>query len=264
MRTKTSRRSDWPVTARGRTNPRMMVGALLSAICLTALSASVAAAAEVKSNPRAVLELFTSQSCSSCPPADALLKTIEDRPEIIALAYHIDYWDYLGWADTFGSKANSDLQSNYAAARGGSNVYTPQMVVNGGNDVVGSRKDAVEGAIAVASLGIPVALSTENDMLDVSIEGKVGEAESSVWLVTYIDRAEVSVERGENAGHKFAYTQVVTGRRVLSMWDPQAGAHLKLPLDQILTGPSNGAVILVQGEENGFPGKIIGAASFQR
>ena len=82
--------------------------------------------------------------------------------------------------------------------------------------------------------------------------------------MTFIDRADVDVQRGENAGHKLAYTQVVTGRHILGMWDPATGAHLKLPLDEVLAAPSNGAVILVQGEKNGLPGPIMGAASFVR
>ena len=226
------------------------------------LAALPAVAGEVKANPRAVLELFTSQGCSSCPAADALLKIVEQRPDIIALAYHVDYWDYIGWTDTFDAKAYTDRQRAYAAAWGTNNIYTPQLVINGRKDVVGSRKNDVDGAISEASLSIPVSLKADSDMLDVSIDGKPGEAESAVWLVTYIDRALVTVERGENAGQKLPYTQIVTGRHVLGMWDPMTGAHLKLPISEVLSSPSNGAVILVQGEKNGVPGPIMGAASY--
>jgi hypothetical protein len=242
----------------------MEIPALFSVLGLVAFAAAPAFAADVKGQPKAVLELFTSQGCSSCPPADALLKKVDARPDIIALAYHVDYWDYIGWTDTFGAKANTDRQRAYAAAWGSNNIYTPQLVVNGRKDVVGSNSGAVQGAIDQASLGIPVSLTSADGMLDVSIDGKPGAAESGVWLVTYIDRADVTVERGENAGQKLGYTQVVTGRHILGMWDPQSGAHLKLPLDEVLTGPSNGAVILVQGEKGGLPGPIMGAAEFLR
>jgi hypothetical protein len=241
----------------------MRTPVLLSLLCLAGLSAS-AFAGEVKTNPKAVLELFTSQGCSSCPPADALLRTMQARPDVITLAYHVDYWDYIGWADTFGAKANTDRQRQYASAWNTSNIYTPELVINGMKDVVGSRQHEVEGAVSTASLAIPVALTTDSDMLDVSIDGKAGEAESGVWLVTFIDKVDVQVERGENAGKKISYSQVVTGRHILGMWDPVSGAHLKLPLDQVLTDRSNGAVILVQGEKNGLPGPIMGAASFVR
>ena len=240
----------------------MKTSLIASVLGLAALSAGPAMADQVKASPTAVLELFTSQGCSSCPPADALLKSLNARPDIIALAYHVDYWDYIGWTDTFGAKANTDRQQAYAKAWGSSNIYTPELVVNGRKDVVGSDQAGIDGAIAAASLSVPVSLTSSDDMLDVSIDGKPGEPGAGVWLVTYIDKADVTVERGENAGQKLAYTQVVTGRHILGMWDPQSGAHLKLPLDEVLTAPSNGAVILVQGERNGLPGPIMGAASF--
>lgn len=240
-------------------NPALLAAALLASI------AAPAVAAEVKANPKAVLELFTSQGCSSCPPADALLRSIEDRPDIIALAYHVDYWDYIGWPDTFGAKANTDRQRAYAAAWNSNNIYTPELVVNGTHDVVGSRQPDVESAIEQGALTIPVTLKADDDgMLEVAAEGKPDEHPSGVWLVTFIDKAEVDVQRGENAGRKLAYTQVVTGRHILGMWDPVNGAHLKLPLDEVLTGGANGAVILVQSERNGLPGPIKGAALFVR
>jgi len=235
-------------------------------LVMSAALAAPAMAGEVKAAPKAVVELFTSQGCSSCPPADALLKNIEARPDVIALAYHVDYWDYIGWPDTFGAKDNTDRQQAYAKAWGSSNIYTPELVVNGRKDVVGSNKPEVDGALSQASLEVPVALSIDSDnMLHVSINGKADEEHGAgVWLVTYITKAPVKVERGENAGQTIEYTQVVTGRHILGMWDPQSGASLKLPLDEVLSAPSDGAVILVQRERDGLPGPIMGAASFVR
>ncbi|HTJ57985.1 MAG TPA: DUF1223 domain-containing protein [Devosiaceae bacterium] len=241
----------------------MKVQGLISILLLLSAVAP-ADASEIKSNPKAVLELFTSQGCSSCPPADALLKTLQQRPDIIALAYHVDYWDYIGWTDTFGSKANTERQRAYAESWDSNNIYTPELVVNGAKDVVGSRKAEVESTVQQASLPVPVSLKTDKDMLDVTIGGMPGAAESGVWLVTFIDKASVDVERGENAGQKLEYTEVVTGRHILGMWDPQNGAHLRLPLDEVLSGPSDGAAILVQRETRGLPGPIMGAASFVR
>lgn len=233
-------------------------------IVLAVSLAFPAMAGEVKSNPKAVLELFTSQGCSSCPPADALLDSLGQRPDIIALAYHVDYWDYIGWTDTFGAKANTDRQRAYAAAWRSNNIYTPELVVNGARDVVGSHRPEVEGAVQNATLPIPVTLTVDGDTLDVAIEGRPDETESSVWLVTFIGKADVAVERGENAGKRLTYGQVVTGRHILGMWDPATGARLKLPLDEVLASPNDGAVIMVQGERNGLPGPILGAASFVR
>jgi hypothetical protein len=223
-----------------------------------------AQAAETKSSPKAVLELFTSEGCSSCPPADALLTSLGKQSDVIALSYHVDYWDYIGWTDTFGTETNSDRQRGYSRAWGGKQIYTPQLVVNGAKGVVGSRKNEVQDAMGSAKLPLGVTLNPNVDMLEVSIDGQAGLPEATVWLVTYIDKAQVLVERGENKGKNIEYTNIVTGHQVLGMWDPVAGAHLKLPLDQVLGQKSNGAVILVQQSKNGLPGPILGAASYLR
>ena len=146
-------------------------------VLLLASAAAPAMASEVKAAPKAVLELFTSQGCSSCPPADALLKSMQQRPDIISLAYHVDYWDYIGWADTFGAKANTDRQRAYATAWSSNNIYTPELVINGSKDVVGSNKADVDGAIGAASLTIPVALSADGDNMLVRVDrGQAGRA----------------------------------------------------------------------------------------
>src|ERR1700744_5436214 len=100
------------------------------AVLLLLAATAPAAAEQVKTAPKAVLELFTSQGCSSCPPADALPPTLAQRPDVIALAYHVDYWDYIGWTDTFGAKANTDRQKAYATAWNEASIYTPELVVN--------------------------------------------------------------------------------------------------------------------------------------
>ncbi len=237
--------------------------ALIAASMFAALGLP-APAAEIRSNPSAVVELFTSQGCSSCPPADAALETLNKRADIIALAYHVDYWDYIGWKDTFGDHDNTSRQRAYARSWGSSSVYTPQLIVNGRSGVVASRNDEVKGALKNAALQLPVALSVADDMLNISIEGRAGGKEAMVWLVSFLDHANVAIERGENAGKTMSYAQIVTGRQVLGMWEPTSGTHLKLPLSEVLHGLSNGAVILVQEETSGLPGPILGAASFIR
>ncbi|MDP1730188.1 MAG: DUF1223 domain-containing protein [Devosia sp.] len=240
--------------------PRLLAAVVALAIVFT----SPAGAGEVRQNPKAVLELFTSQGCSSCPAADAVLAELGKKSDIIALAYHVDYWDYIGWPDTFGDKANSDHQRAYAQRWGSSRIFTPQLVVNGAEGVVGSRRQEVDIAIQNSELVLPVEFRSHGGMLRISIAPKAGLNESVVWLVTFVDRAEVAIERGENEGKKIVYTQIVTGRQLLGMWEPATGARLKLPLAEVLREGSNGAVILVQEERNGLPGRIIGAASFLR
>ncbi len=242
----------------------MFFRATLTAALLALSVLPPATAGETRAKPKAVLELFTSQGCSSCPKADALLEQMSKSQDYIALAYHVDYWDYIGWPDTFGARANSDRQRDYAESWGSSRIFTPQLVVNGVKGVVASRKTEVEGAVSATGLNLPITLAPTGDMLEVSIGGNDDMEEAVVWLVTFIDRAEVDIERGENKGKRIAYTQIVTGRQAVGMWDPDTGAHFRLPLSEVLTDTSNGAVIMVQQERDGLPGRILGAASFTR
>jgi hypothetical protein len=234
---------------------------ILSAAMTAALVAAPAIAAEVRDHPKAVLELFTSQGCSSCPQADLKLGDLSKEADVITLAYHVDYWDYIGWTDTFGNKANSDLQKSYAQSWGSSRIYTPQLIVNGNEGVVGSRDKEVSEALAAAVLNLPVGITVGDSMLNVTVGPQAGGANAMVWLVTFKDHAQVAIARGENAGKTVDYTQIVTGRQMLGMWDPAAGTHLKLPLAALEADGSNGAVILVQTEKDGLPGTILGAAS---
>lgn len=231
--------------------------------CLFLLSSS-ALAEQMRLEPRAVVELFTSQGCSSCPPADEILSELSGRDDVIALAYHVDYWDYIGWPDTFGSAANSDLQRAYASAQGKNRIYTPQLMINGAKDVVGSRRADVENGLARTQLNVPIRLENDNGYLQVVIGGDTTLPEANVWLVTFRDNAEVDIQRGENRGKVLTYSKIVTDRQVLGMWEPDTGAHIKLPLDKILLSEGDGAAILVQEDVNGLPGRILGAASYIR
>jgi len=236
---------------------------ILSAALVATLLVAPATGAEIRDKPKAVLELFTSQGCSSCPPADAKLMELQKRGDVITLAYHVDYWDYIGWTDTFGAKANTDRQKSYAQSWGSSMIYTPELVVNGLKGVVGSRDKEVSGALDGATLVLPVALSVDDKMLSISVGPQSGGSNAAVWLVTFKDHQSVAIDRGENAGQTMDYTQIVTSRQMLGMWDPTSGTHLKLPLSEIMAGGANGAVILVQTDKDGLPGPILGAASVQ-
>lgn len=234
---------------------------ILAAAVAAALAVFPAAAGEIRTNPRAVVELFTSQGCSSCPKADEKFAELQARGDVIALAWHVDYWDYIGWPDTFGAAANSDRQRAYAQSWGSSRIYTPQLIVNGLKGVVGSREKDVEGALAEARLDLPVTLELKGDMLKVSVAARPGAGAAVVWLVTYKDHASVVIERGENAGKTIDYAQIVTGKQILGAWDGSEGTELKLPVSELSANGSNGAVILVQSENKGLPGPILGAAS---
>lgn len=226
-----------------------------------ALALTPATAAEIRLNPKAVVELFTSQGCSSCPKADAKFAELGTRQDVIALAWHVDYWDYIGWPDTFGTAENSDRQRAYAESWGSSRIYTPQLIVNGQTGVVGSREKDVESALDAARLQLPVLLELKGDMLKVSVGPQSGAGKAMVWLVTYKDHAAVVIERGENAGKTIDYTQIVTGKQMLGMWEGAEGTVLKLPLSELSANGGNGAVIIVQSDKEGLPGPILGAAS---
>lgn len=242
---------------------RPLLGTVFGMVTLAAL-AHPASAESLRARPKAVVELFTSQGCASCPPADALLTSLAAEQDVVALAYHVDYWDYVGWQDTFGKGDYSDRQRAYAKSWGSSRIYTPQMVVNGATGVVGSRRNEVHGALDGATLPLAVDIVRDGDMLKVTIPPDNSLTNAVVWMVTYLDRADVTIDSGENAGKAMVYTQVVTGRQAMGMWESASGAALKLPLPEILSTGSTGIAVIVQQEHGGLPGPILGAATYER
>lgn len=240
-----------------------LVPGLFLALAANVVVAGAALAETLHIQPKAVVELFTSQGCASCPPADALLTALADRDDVVALAYHVDYWDYVGWKDTFAQEAYSDRQRAYAKSWGSSRIYTPQMVVNGARPVVGSRRNEVQQAVGRASLPLSMDLNLTGDLLKVSVPAKAELSDAVVWLVTYMNRADVKIDSGENAGKTMVYTQVVTGRQVLGMWESETGAELKLPLGEVLGAANTGIAIVVQQERGGLPGAILAAAAYE-
>ncbi|HHG89118.1 MAG TPA: DUF1223 domain-containing protein [Devosia sp.] len=239
----------------------ILVAAAASPLAWWAVGGSIGE--EIRTSPNAVVELFTSQGCASCPPADELLGELSARRNVVALAYHVDYWDYIGWADTFADPAYSDLQRSYASSWGKSRIYTPQLIINGTRGLVGSRRAEIEEALSEAELPLEVGLIYADGVLAVRIGGNEDYPESSIWLVTYRSEADVDISRGENRGHSITYVQIVTSRQVLGMWEPKQGAALRLPLSDVLSGESDGVAIVVQQQKDGLPGPIIGAALFE-
>lgn len=219
---------------------------LASLLALAALSAGPAVAAE---RP-VVVELFTSQGCSSCPPADALLATLADRPEVLALAFHVDYWNRLGWTDPFSSVWATARQSAYATQMGSSQVYTPQAVVDGGRDVVGSDRAALDSAIADARRdpSVPLTLTASDAALQVAVD-PAAPVDAVLWLVGFDDRHETSVLRGENAGHTLVDRNVVRSLARLDGWSPGGTIAAARP-------EGDRAAVLLQAAD----GRILGAA----
>ena len=151
----------------------------------------------------AIVELFTSQGCSSCPPADALIHELAKRDELVVLSYSVDYWDYLGWKDTHASPENTLRQRLYAKSRNDKSVYTPQVVVNGKNHTVGSDKPAIEYLISKnENLPVDVKLDMINDdEIEVSINGELpdGVESTTIYFASVVREATVPIKRGENS-----------------------------------------------------------------
>jgi hypothetical protein len=216
-------------------------------------------ASEAEQAPRAVIELFTSQGCSACPPADAKLIEMAGDPDLIALTLHVDYWDYLGWEDTLAHAAFSERQRHYAEGRGDRGVFTPQMVVNGLYACIGSDPRAIEASLTSASRHaerLPVPLRLERDGQDLTITLLDGyEGGGELWLLRVDPLVTVKIERGENRGREAHYGNVVREMTRLTAWD---GARMRV--EARLPDGTGNFVVLVQHHDAGRPGRIIGAA----
>jgi hypothetical protein len=214
--------------------------------------------------PRALIELFTSQGCSSCPPADKLLGELAADPSLVALSLPIDYWDYLGWKDTLASPGHSARQRAYARVRGDREVYTPQIVVNGAVHVLGSDKAAVERAIAqtdrnTAVMSVPVLLSVGGNNLNVKIAAAKEHLGGEVWLCPLTKAIPVEVGRGENHGRTITYHDVV--RSWLKLGDfSGSDATWNVPLAEIASEEGDAVAVMVQQGTKEKPGIILGTA----
>lgn len=214
------------------------------------------------------IELFTSQGCSSCPPADKLLAELGKKPGIVALSFSVDYWNYLGWQDTLSKPAHSERQRNYARTRGDGKVYTPQVVVNGLNHVNGSNEAAIEMAMRNAAeslkhVKVPVSLHDEAGTLVIDIGAapeKSDRREATIWLVVAKKLETVSITRGENRGRTLSYFHPVRELMPVGMWKGVA-MTLKLPLKELETRGGDCLIALVQVEN---AGPILGIAEFER
>lgn len=226
--------------------------------------------AEPTAQPPSVLELFTSQGCSSCPAADKLLPTYAVRPDIIALSLNVDYWDHLGWKDTLASPKYTKRQKAYSKSLGIGNVYTPQLVVNGVADAVGSSRSAIDKALLNASNyaaragTVQVKAHADGKLMSITIgpapsSMPASDTSATVWLVLVESVVEVAIKRGENHGHKLAYHNVVRELTPVGMWTGKQ-TKIDLPADTILA-PNRKCAVFVQ---TGTAGRIVGAAWMDR
>jgi hypothetical protein len=199
-----------------------------------------------------VVELFTSEGCSSCPPADALLAELAKRPDVLALSFHVDYWDRLGWKDPFSSAAATRRQQDYAALLGIGSVYTPQIVVDGHWQAVGSDRGEVAHALAAASnaaMAVPVELKLAAGHAQVELGA--GNAAGRVLLVGFDRRHSDRVRAGENDGRTLVHVDVVRSFVAIGRYDGKPGT-----IAAAVPRPAERIAAIVQAED----GRILGVA----
>lgn len=215
--------------------------------------------------PKAVVELFTSQGCSSCPAADALFVELAKNPELIALTLPVTYWDYLGWKDTLGQDAFTKRQKQYSKVRGDGQVYTPQAVINGVSHAIGSNRSDIEQAMAPNPFAARLSVKEEGSSLTISLSPLPGSAasEGAIWVLPTTGQVTVPIARGENGGRTVTYANVVRGLHRVGEWKGGETA-LTVPLETVKTAGADGYVVLLQAEQPGrygmMPGAILAAA----
>lgn len=213
-----------------------------------------------------VVELFTSQGCSSCPPADELLAKYIDKSNVIALSYSVDYWDYLGWRDTYGKKANSDRQRDYARTRGDGSVYTPQVIVNGLEHMNGASQYKINSNIdqirkSMRSKFVTLNVAELDDRRVRIWTSNSYQAQDGVvlWRVWVKDGAKVAIRRGENRGRNIAYHNIVLGVKKVADFSKSG---LDLIIDRKRVTPKNGEHCILIAQV-GATGPVLGAVEIK-
>ncbi len=224
-------------------NMKKLLRTLMAMLAVLGFSVAAHAADDV-----VMLELFTSQGCTSCPPADENLGKLANRDDVIALSMHVDYWDYLGWRDTFAKREHTQRQVAYRDAMGARVIYTPQMVVQGRFDVPGYRPDQIEEAIGTA-YRLPrqanISIQRADGMLKAIVTSRGEMPECTIWVASYDRSATVEIGRGENAGRQITYYNVVD--KLMRVGSRKSNAPQEVALPQ--PDPGTGVVIWLQDVE---------------
>ncbi|CAM5430834.1 hypothetical protein MAUB1S_07292 [Mycolicibacterium aubagnense] len=245
---------------------------LLAVAGLAVSMLATAAQAKEPVRPLGVVELFTSQGNKSCPPADRYLAEIAAKGDVIALAYHVDYWDYLGWQDSLARKENTERQYGYMRSFKGRSVYTPQAVINGRADVNGASREAISGALTRLNKtgeGMRIDITVTNTGDGISIEAGNAPSDAAgipvkahVVIVYFNPPQVVNVGNGENNGRKMTYWNAVSNVQTAGMWYGKAQRY-DLPASEIAKAAGS-AVLLQSVGRDGELGPIIGASFIRR
>lgn len=238
---------------------RRMQAELASALAMALVVAASALPATDASGPLRpkVVELYTSEGCSSCPPAEALLGELATRSDVVPLAFHVDYWDELGWRDRFSSAAATRRQQWWGGVLGLGSIFTPQMIIEGRHSVVGSDRAAVDAALAEPSVSIPVEAQLDAGQITVRVGAVPSPLQYDVYAIAYLPRAITAIGRGENAGRTLTEWNIVRSWRKLGTTDGRAlqfsvaanafpvdAQRLLIVLQQVAQGAVAGATVL--------------------
>src|ERR1700753_1158147 len=228
--------------------------------------ALVAVIRPAQADPRAVVELFTSQGCSSCPPADKILGELSKDPSVIALSMPIDYWDYLGWKDTLADSRFSARQKAYSHMCGDREVYTPQAIVNGSAHVVGSDRAGIDSAIDTTGkldgvMSVPVSMTVTNQQINVSVAGSTNPAAThgEIWICSVAKSIPIAIGRGENRGREITYHNVVRNLLKVGDWNGSPDSWT-VPLEIISRDGLIVVAVYLQDGSHEKPGAMLGAA----
>ena len=226
------------------------------------LAFSAAAVAEDLKPVEDVVELFTSQGCSSCPPADRHLAELTANPDIVALAWHVNYWDYLGWKDTLGHEEATRRQKTYAMMLGNKRLVTPQFVVNGQTVIDGARIAKVDAARNTTTLEAPsLALTVLPEKLSVTVDlSALGTipGEMTAELLVVSPENPVEITRGENAGNTVTYHNAVRAAHMLGMWQGPT-AHFEMPRDTLTADGTDDLVLVIRAMDGSPRNRIVAA-----
>jgi hypothetical protein len=217
------------------------------------LSGGIANESDAVTRP-AVLELFTSEGCSSCPPAEVIVNELARRSEVLPLSFHVDYWDGLGWRDRYSLASATERQRLYARGVGRSSIYTPQAIVDGSRDIVGSQRDSVMAAVSEQRDGVAISVSVSSGSIHVHVGAGPNAASADVLLVGYLREAITHIGRGENVGRTLKESNVVLALHGLGRWNGTP-REFQLSADSL---PENATDIAVLVQSAG-QGSILGA-----
>jgi len=226
---------------------------------LALLAAMTVSPSSAFAGGKPVLELFTSQGCSSCPPADKLLGALAKEPNLIPLTLAVDYWDYLGWKDTLALHAHTRRQRSYAKVRGDMSVFTPQAVVNGVKPVLGSDAREINAALRnhpANAQDVPLAVVRDGD--NITVDVGAGQGKATVWMLSVTSRLEVQIAKGENKGRAATYFNVVRAWRNLGAWSGTS-IRTSVPVAELTAHGADTVVVLVQTGSEHSPGPIRSA-----